>query len=81
MLKFFLITFLVFYLLFRFGGFLFRLLFGISNTRSQTYSEGHTRSRTGNPKDDINIDYIPKDKKDSSGKYRGGDYIDYEEVK
>ena len=81
MLKFFLITFLVFYLLFRFGGFLFRLLFGISSPKSRSYSESNGKSRSGNTKEDVNIDYIPKDKRDSNGKYRGGDYIDYEEVK
>jgi hypothetical protein len=30
---------------------------------------------------DINIDYVPKDKKDGKSGFKGGDYVDYEEVK
>ncbi|WP_339925858.1 DUF4834 family protein [uncultured Cyclobacterium sp.] len=37
-----------------------------------------TQPRDGN----VNVDFVPKDKKNgSSGTITGGDYIDYEEVK
>ncbi|EPR68515.1 DUF4834 family protein [Cyclobacterium qasimii] len=39
--------------------------------------------RKTQPKDgNVNVDFVPKDKKNgSSGTITGGDYIDYEEVK
>jgi hypothetical protein len=30
---------------------------------------------------DINIDYVPKDKKAGNSTFKGGEYVDYEEVK
>ncbi|WP_209329661.1 DUF4834 family protein [Lunatimonas salinarum] len=36
-----------------------------------------TRPKDGN----VNVDYIPKDKRGSRGNSRSGEYIDYEEVK
>ena len=45
----------------------------IEDKRSQ-----RKRARNSN----LDIDYVPKDKKQNkSGNFKGGDYIDYEEVK
>jgi len=68
---------LVFYYIVKtIGSFVFRILGGQSrqNQRQQTA----THKREG----EINIEYMPKNQKgrSSSGK-KGGDYIDFEEVK
>lgn len=37
----------------------------------------NARPKYGN----VNVDYVPKDKNKPKGSIRGGDYVDYEEVK
>jgi len=67
---------LVFYYIFKtIGGFVFRILGGQARQKQQQ-AKGHKREG------EINIEYIPNDKKGrgSSGQ-KGGEYIDYEEVK
>jgi len=55
-------------------GQIFKTVFGISDTnRSTRYN---TRQRR-NP-EDINIDYDPNDNRNKG--YKGGEYVDYEEV-
>lgn len=85
MLKFVIISILVIYLIFRLIGFAFRLMFGAAyeqqrkaqQGRQQQYTEKR-RARNSN----LNIDRKPNGEKAKSGKdFRGGDYVDYEEVK
>ena len=68
-----LILVLIFYVLYKLG--LFRVM--VTNARDG-YQEGGNSSRR--PADgNVNIDSVPKEKKKST--FKGGDYIDYEEVK
>lgn len=77
MFKALLIIFAFFFIVFRIGGFFMRLFFGGVQTRQQ---QANNRNAQQKPVDgNVNIDHIPdKNKKDS---FKGGDYIDYEEVK
>ena len=83
MLKFLLIFFIIFYLVFKVGGFLVRLFLGnlVKQNRQQTYQ--YDTAQKKQPRDgNVHIDYIPEEGQDKEPKeYKGGDYIDYEEVK
>jgi len=72
MLKFLLILAISFYILSKIG----RLLFGFRVSSQQHNRQYHRKPTNGN----VHIDNIPnKDKKGSS--IKGGEYVDYEEVK
>ncbi len=70
MLKFLIISFLVLYVLSKIGSFFFRA--GVA-------SEQHRTHRSQRPEGTISVDSTPKKQK-RDGK-KGGEYIDYEEVK
>lgn len=81
MFKFLLLLFLIIYIVAKLGGFIMRMLFsGYSGqTRQQSYQSGGQRK----PKDgNVNIDFNPNDSRrsKSSGNFKGGDYVNYEEV-
>ena len=80
MIKFILVAFLLSYVFIKVTGFLFRMLGGShSSTRARGFSQ-QRYERTA-PKDgNLNIDYVPKRDKKNSGKFKGGEYVDYEEV-
>ena len=65
-----------YYILKTIGSFIFRFLGGQAPQNQRQQTTPHKREG------EINIEYMPKDQKGrpSSGK-KGGDYIDYEEVK
>lgn len=72
LLKYLLIGIIIYYLISKVGKFFLHLLFGKPNEPKQQHSKGS--STFGN----IKINYKPKkDDKD----FKGGEYIDYEEVK
>lgn len=71
MLKFLIILFLVTYVLIKVGGFFFR-----AGVASQGRSQQQRKPADGN----VNVDSAPKKQK-KAGNIKGGDYIDYEEVK
>lgn len=84
MLKFLIIVFLVGFLLFKLLGLFFRILIGRSATdrsgsrtyQNQQYQSG--RSHDGN----VNIDYVPGNGSKKEPKtFKGGEYVDYEEIK
>lgn len=84
MLKFLVISFILFYIIFKLIGFFFKMLLrgNASQQQQQNRSNGHQKK----PSDgNVNIDYIPnngkKSEQRSPSNYKGGDYIDYEEVK
>jgi len=67
-------------LLFLFFAVIYYVLILPFKPRHQVRDESSQRKRAkgGN----VNIDYVPGDKKKTkSGNFKGGDYIDYEEVK
>ena len=72
---------LVFVLFLRGVGSLVRLLFGggLSNKSSREFRDGQGR-RSRPSGGNVDIDYVPN-KKDKKGRgYKGGDYVEYEEV-
>jgi len=83
MLKFLIISVLVFYVVYKLVGFLLKSLFVVSGKDKRDgrfhYQEkqGHHKPKDGN----VEIDYIPKDKSKKGKKNEEGEYIDYEEVK
>lgn len=86
-LKFILIFFLFFWLVFKLGGFFVRLFLGkVANEARQNHGSQYQyqQQRQQQPKDgNVNIDYMPKDakgKKSNKTNFKGGDYVDYEEV-
>lgn len=86
MIKFLLIAGLLFYLIYRVGGFLFRMLFiGAQQQQQQRtqYNQGdyqQSRSRKA-PDSNLNIDHIPHKDEKNPKDFKGGEYVDFEEVK
>lgn len=78
MLKFLLILLLVFFLLGRIGWWIIRLILKGAVQRAQ-----QTQHRNQGNDGDIKIDYIPEQelKKRRNKGDKGGEYVDYEEVK
>jgi hypothetical protein len=77
MLKFLAILFIVSYVTFKLGGFLMKALnVAAGRDPNQNSKKQSRKSADGN----VNIDYVPNDKKDGDG-YKGGEYVDYEDVK
>lgn len=84
-LKFFIITFLVIFVLIRIGSFIYKTLFwmigaraGDRNMYRQNGQSTQQRKTAGN----INIDYVPdNDVKKRKASFDAGDYVDYEEIK
>lgn len=76
LLKFLLIVGLIGFLLFRVLGIFFKVLTGsTANHKPQDYQQSR-RPKDGN----VNVDFVPnKDKKKDKG-YKGGEYVDYEEL-
>ncbi|WKV12824.1 DUF4834 domain-containing protein [Marivirga harenae] len=80
MFKFLLILFLIGYLIFKVGGFFFRLFLGRTARTAQErqYKENNRGRKT---KDGIHIDHVPSQKgKRTGGNFKGGEYVDYEDV-
>lgn len=76
LLKFVLFGLIFYYIVKTIGGFVYRILGGQARQKQQQQAKAHKREG------EINIEYIPNDQKGrgSTGR-KGGDYIDYEEVK
>ena len=73
-----LLILIVFFLLFRLGGFFLRSLFGQGPAQTK---EGE-RSQKFTPRDgNVTVDYTPDDKKNKKKDFDGGEYVEYEEVK
>jgi len=86
MFKLLLITFLIIFIFVKVGGFIMRMLFsGFVKKYQNTSGQNHRQSQYKKPSDgNVNIDYIPsegKKGKPSNTDFKGGDFVDYEEVK
>lgn len=85
MLKFIIISILVIYLVFRVIGFFFKLFFGPIYQQQRQASGGgqhYTTQRRKAPNSNLNIDHKPSENSVKSKKdFKGGDYVDFEEVK
>jgi len=84
MIKFILILILFFYVFYKVGGFIMRALYFGSGKQYQQRQAYDRRSTTNARHEEIKVDYIPEDevkkRKSSAGK-KGGEYVDYEEIK
>ena len=79
MLKFLAILFIVSYLTYKVGGFLMRVL---HVTLGQDPSHRNVRHKSRKNADgNLNIDYVPQDKKKGKQDFKGGEYVDYEDIK
>jgi len=78
MLKFLVILFIVSYVTFKLGGFLMKALNAAAgrDPGQQNFNNRTKKGTDGN----VNIDYVPNEKKGGND-YKGGEYVDYEEVK
>tara|TARA_Y100001972_G_C7667549_1_gene338055 strand:+ start:7931 stop:8191 length:261 start_codon:yes stop_codon:yes gene_type:complete len=85
MLKIIIISVLVIYLVFKLVGFAFRIMFGAAYEQQKRARQGQQQSQTTRrkaPNSNLNIDTQPDNKQARSNKeYKGGDYVDYEEIK
>ncbi|MFT4736342.1 MAG: hypothetical protein ACI8QD_000052 [Cyclobacteriaceae bacterium] len=84
MLKFLLILGLIIYLMYKVGSFLFRLfILGASGQQSQRQQQGYQKgTKRRASKEGVVIDFMPGDKQKQADKeFRGGEYVDYEELK
>jgi anionic cell wall polymer biosynthesis LytR-Cps2A-Psr (LCP) family protein len=83
MIKFLLIIFFVIYLFVKIGGFIMRTLFS-GFVKNQQNAQQNQNTQYKKPSDgNVNIEYIPgSDKNKTTNKegFKGGDYVDYEEV-
>ena len=76
LLKVILFALVFYYIIKTIGSFVFRFLGGNASHHQQRQANQHKKEG------EINIDYIPHDQKSkSTSSKKGGDYIDYEEVK
>ncbi len=75
MLKFLLIIFIVGYFLYRVGGVLFKIL----SLGGSSYEKQSRTTPKRPPGSNVDVDFVPQkgDKKD----FKGGEYVDYEELK
>jgi len=87
-LKFILILFCIYFIFSRLGGYMLRgLLWFIGaqavKKQSQYFNQNQQNQTNERKKSDgeINIGYIPDNKKGKEVDFKGGDYVDYEEVK
>lgn len=86
MFKLLLIIFLIIFIFVKVGGFIMRMLFsGFVKKYQDTSNQNYRQSQRKKPADgNVNIDYIPSEGnkgKSSNSDYKGGDFVDYEEVK
>ncbi len=85
MLKFLLILFLVGYVLFKVGGIIFRMFLGGLGAKG-SYQNAQANNRQQQQRkttaEGISIEYAPEDKNQkSAANFKGGEYVDYEELK
>lgn len=85
MFKFLLLLFVFIWVIAKLGGFILRTLFGgfTTQARQQTYQSQGQRTQQRHPRDgNVSIDYNPKERQQSKdgGNFKGGDYVNYEEV-
>ena len=85
-LKFFLITILVIFVLIKVGSFIFKTMFWMlgaraGNRNSPSYKQNQQR-QTYRTSGGIEIEYVPgKSSNQSKSDFKGGEYVDFEEVK
>ena len=79
MFKFLLFTFIIGYVIIKGIGFFFRAILGGSTMNQYSNQQQQRQQRPSNG--NVNVDYVPKDDKKSKENFKGGEYVDFEEVK
>jgi len=79
MLKFLAILFIISYLTYKVGGYLMRALY-VALGQDPSQRNSHRKSKP-NMDGKVSIDYVPQNKKGGKSDFKGGEYVDYEEVK
>ncbi len=51
------------------------------NQQREHYQNQHSSNHKKAPNSNLNIEYVPKENRDHNSNFKGGDYVDYEEVK
>ena len=78
MLKFLLVVFILGYVFFKGLGFFFRVILGGSAVNRNPHHSHTQRQPTGG---NVKVDYTPNGTKKSKTDFKGGEYVDFEEVK
>ncbi len=81
MLKVLIVFILIAYVVSKVFGFLVRMVFGSSRPYSDAFTNKGQRYSKKAPNSKLNIEKIPERQKRTNSEYKGGDYIDFEEVK
>ncbi|MFT6037039.1 MAG: hypothetical protein ACJAT1_000878 [Marivirga sp.] len=84
MFKFLLILFIIGYVFVKVGGFIFRMFLGGIGAKSafQQAAQNGQQQQKKRTADGISIDFVPEDKNKRRAKnFRGGEYVEYEELK
>ncbi len=84
LLKFILITLIIIFIIVKIGGMIFRTMFWMLGARAgqRNPSRASQQQRPSKGFGDIEIEYIPENNgKKRKADFKGGEYIDYEEVK
>jgi len=81
--KFIIISFIVLYIIFKLSGYIIRALFFVASKQMENqYKQqaGQQQKKTTYRNGEIHIDY-PSEKSAQKKNFKGGDYVDFEEVK
>lgn len=85
MIKFLLILFLVLYLLWKVCGFLFRniLLKSFLKHQQGSFQQNKQQQRQYRkpPNGNVDVEFIPPENNTTGKTFKGGEYVDYEEIK
>lgn len=93
MLKFIIISVLFIYVVYKASDFIIRMIDSVTggrrvnpSQRERNFGPEHRRQQQRRPQNgNVNIDYIPDDQKKkqspSSEDFKGGEYVDYEDIK
>lgn len=73
-----LVAFIICYVIFKGIGFFMKMILG-GSTMNQYGNQQRTQQRPSNG--NVIVDYVPKDDKKSKQNFKGGEYVDFEEVK
>lgn len=77
MFKFLLIVFLISYVIYKVGGFFFKILTLGGMSQRQQRNQPPKRP----PGTNLNVDHAPGQQKSDKSDFKGGEYVDFEEVK
>lgn len=79
MFKFLIILILIIYTFYKVAGFFFRLVFGNLRSDPGSFKQRPQSHKAHNS--NLNIDKIPLEQSRSKTEFKGGEYVDFEEVK